>query len=457
VTRRLLFGYLTVTLLVLMLLQVPLGVFYAQRERDRLTADVERDARVIATIYEDDLEAGRTLDPRPADEYQARTGARVVVVDARGMSLVDTGEAARQDFANRPEIRTALTGARASGTRHSATLHSDLLYVAVPVASSGVVHGALRVTLDAGKVNDRIHRFWLGLLGIAAVVVATMALVGWGIARSVTRPIRQLDETATRFSSGDLTVHAETFGGPPELRSLADTMSTMAVRLDALIAEQRSFVADASHQLRTPLTALRLRLENLQTHLAPEHAAELETAIDESNRLAALVGDLLQLARADQHPPAVTADLAALASERADVWSAIADPRRITLRVVGDEAPLPVRSVPGAIEQILDNVLDNAISASPDQSVVTLTLTPGARRHELTVSDQGPGLSDQDKARATRRFWRGNSTTPGTGLGLAIASALAEASGGEVRLADAPGHGLAVTLSLPATGQPPAS
>lgn len=448
-TRRLLLSYLAITVVVLVLLEVPLGIFYAQRERDRLIADVERDASVIATIYEDDLEQGRTPDPTAAERYHDRTGARVVLVNDAGISVIDTGAATPRDFSTRPEIETALQGSRATGIRRSDTLDTSLLYVAVPVASSGVVHGALRLTLDASSVDARIYRFWAGLAGIAAIITMTVGLVGWALARSVTRPIRHLSDTATRYSSGDLSADDEPPAGPPEIRELAAAMDTMAVRLDALIDEQRAFVADASHQLRTPLTALRLRLENLQTRVSAADAAELDAVIDESTRLAALVADLLQLARADEHAPAGTIDLRALVDERTDMWSAVADERGITITTTIPDGELLARAVPGAVEQVLDNLLDNALNASPDHAVVRVELIAGPEEQAIVISDEGAGLSDEDKERATRRFWRGDAATPGTGLGLAIVSALVAGSGGSVELTDAPDHGLRVVVRLP--------
>ena len=119
-TRRLLVSYLAVTVVVLLLLEIPLAVFYSQRELERLTAGLERDATVIASIYEDDLEAGRPLDPAAAEAYTIRTGARVVVVDARGISQVDTEQPSQRDLSTRPEIATALTGVRSTGRRSSA-------------------------------------------------------------------------------------------------------------------------------------------------------------------------------------------------------------------------------------------------------------------------------------------------------------------------------------------------
>ena len=446
-TRRVLLGYLTITVVVLLLLEVPLAIFYAQREQERTIADLERDVSVIATLYEDVLERDLPLDPRPAEEYRNRTGARVVIVDTGGLSLVDTDQDVDRDFSTRPEITEALAGTLASGIRPSETLGTDLVYVAAPVASGGTVHGALRVSLDISDVTARIHRFWFALAGIAAVVLATAAVVGWGIARSVTRPIRQLNAEAARFAGGDLTTSDRAVSGPPEVRALADTMSTMASRLDVLLRTQRTFVADASHQLRTPLTALRLRLENLQSQLPASTASELEPAIDETDRLAALVGNLLQLARADEHPPTATADLAGLARDRVDTWTAAAEAQGVVLRPDIDPGDALVEAVPGAIEQILDNLLENALDATPGGSVtVTLSSTPDAA--SVTVRDDGPGLSDEDKRDATQRFWRGSTTTPGTGLGLAIVDTLAAASSATLELRDAPGGGLAVTVTF---------
>ncbi len=128
-----------------------------------------------------------------------------------------------------------------------------------------------------------------------------MAGIGWAIARSVTRPLRHLTGAANRFATGDLTTTEPDPDAPPEIAALGATMNTMAQRLDQLLSEQREFVADASHQLRTPLTALRLRLENLQSASgSADESDDLGAAIDETNRLAGLVGDLLMFARAEE-------------------------------------------------------------------------------------------------------------------------------------------------------------
>jgi len=451
VTRRLLLGYLLAALVVLLVLEIPLAIFYQQREMVGLERDVERDATVLAGYYEEGLEAGARLNPAAADAYARRTDVRVVVTDKTGTSVIDTAGPAGRDFSTRLEIKTALAGGRAVGTRYSHTLKTDLLYVAIPASSAGDVHGAVRLTLDKQDTNALVRSYWAGLIAIAVVVLIAMAGIGWAIARSVTRPLRELDAAAARFATGDLSPAEPDPSAPPEIAVLGDTMNTMARRLDRLITEQRGFVADASHQLRTPLTALRLRLENLQSAAAThEDEEELGAAIEETNRLAALVGDLLQLARAEETAEPLAVDIAALAAERVDTWSAVADATEVDLSLVAPGGPVYASSVPGGVEQILDNLIDNAVEASPEGSRVAVTIVKGATAHDLVVSDEGPGLSDEDKARAVERFWRADRSTPGTGLGLPIVATLARASGGSLELSDGASGGLTVRVTLPA-------
>ncbi len=449
-TRRLVLSYLTVTVLVLLALEVPLAAFFGDRERERFASLVQRDATVLAGLYEDSLDRGAPLQPAHADSYRADTGARVVLVGPTGISLVDTDAQVPRDFSTRPEVATALAGRHAVGTRHSDTLATDLLYVAVPVASGGTVHGALRITLPTRQVDARVHRFWWGLVGLGAIVLVAMAGLSWALARSVTRPVERLRSMAGELAAGDLGRRASLDGAPPELEQLCYALNTMADRLTELLEGQRRFVADASHQLRTPLTALRLRVENLGHSLGPEGEAEVGTVLDEIERLTTLVGQLLELSRAERAPEAERLDLARLAADRVDTWSAAAGEGRVAVRLEAPASPVAVLATPGAVEQVLDNLLDNAVTAAPPDSTVTVSVEAGTSFHVLAVSDHGPGLSDADKARATDRFWRGDQGRPGTGLGLAIVRAVAEAHGGHVDLHDTPGGGLTVAVALPA-------
>ena len=153
--------------------------------------------------------------------YSRDTGGRVVVVDAKGRSVVDSAGIIRGNFSTRPEIRTALGGTVATGVRHSNTLGTDLLYVAVPVASSGVVHGAVRITYPMTEVNARIHRYRLILAAIAVVVLAVAVALGSGFVRWITRPLRRIEAAAGEVAGGDLAARAP-LDGPPELQQLSE-------------------------------------------------------------------------------------------------------------------------------------------------------------------------------------------------------------------------------------------
>ena len=449
-TRRLLLTYLTLTGVVLAVLVVPLGVVNARNEERELSARVERDAVAVASLAEDALEA-RSARPLPAlralaRDYLERTGGRVVVVDRAGTALVDPSAPAGRSFASRPEIREALAGRVASGTRGSRTLGTDLLYVAVPAASGGVVHGAVRITYPTSELATRVRRYWLLLGAISAVVLGLAALLGLGIARWTSRPLLRLERSAERVGAGDLAERAPE-EGPAEVRALARAFNDTVAKLETLVGSQQAFVADASHQLRTPLTAMRLRLENLERDVAAGGRAGLDAALAEVDRLGELVEALLALARADAGAAAAEpVDLAELVADRVDAWAALAAESGVELRAAAVAVPA-VLAGRARVEQVLDNLIANAIEASPAGGTVTVGLARRDGGVELTVADEGPGLGAEERERAFDRFWRGRDGE-GSGLGLAIAKRLVEADGGEIELRPASGGGLEAAVLL---------
>lgn len=447
-TRRLLLGYLGVTLFVLLSLEVPLGVQNQNTERHDLTAKVSHDAMVLAADAEDAVQRPnrRQLDALAAiaSDYGTRTGARVVVVDRRGFALIDTSRrvSGTESFASRPEIAAALAGRYPSGVRTSKTLRERLLYVAVPIASSGRVHGAVRVTYPFSAVDARILRYWLLLGLIGVVVLAGAAVVGLGLSRFVARPLRRLEEAAAAVGEGNLEARAPERVGPPEVRSLAAAFNETVAKLSRLLRSQGEFVADASHELRTPLTALRLRLESLPA------SRERDAALTETDRLRELVDGLLALARADAGAEASEpVDVSAFLRERVDAWLPLADEHDIDL-VVRLDGPLLVRAAPGRLAQILDNLLANAFEASPPGGRVTVSARDASPWVELHLSDEGPGLTSEQRERAFDRFWRAGSGNGGSGLGLAIVRRLVAADDGLVDLDEAPGGGVDAVVRL---------
>jgi signal transduction histidine kinase len=454
--RRLLATYLTITALTLAVVVVPLGRVFADREESRLTMDIERDAQAVASLVEDALEAGFAPHiARTLADYRD-TGGRIVVVADGGVSVADSNDpgGTPRDFSTRPEIAAALDGERTSGARASATLGADLLYVALPVTSGGTVHGAVRITYPTSTVDARIRSTWIRLAALSAVVLGLVAAVGVVFAAGVTRPVRRLRQASGRLADGDLAARVDTSGGPPELRALGETFNTTADRLARVIDAQHRFVADASHQLRTPLTALRLRLETLAPHVTEQARPKLDAAIAETDRLGRLVHSLLLLARLDAASiDPVAADLSAAVAERIDAWAPVAAERGVRIRArCGDVEH--VLAIAGALEQILDNLLANAIDASPAGTEIVVSVDPTDDATELHVVDRGPGMDATTRARAFERFWRptgepSDRTGTGFGLGLAIVSQLAAQSGGTARLEAGPdGVGLDAIVRL---------
>ena len=451
-TRRLAGTYLLITAFVLIVLIVPLGRTFAAREETNLLNAIDRDATVVASLVEDDLEAGRPtqIDALLAG-YAKDPGGRIIIVDDAGISVADSDHIGgpRMDFSTRPEIQAALAGHRATGRRPSETAGDDLLYVAKPIGSNGRILGAIRITFPAGSLNDEVLDNWIRLALLSLVVLIAVAAVGVALARQVTRPVRSLEEAARALAAGDLTSRVPEQRGAPELTSLGGTFNEMADRLESLVASHRSFVADASHQLRTPLTALRLRLENLADSAEPGDRQAVAAAIAEIHRLSRLVDGLLAIARAEggtNHPEPV--DLAAVAHERTAAWEALAVESGVEVTM---EAPATARAlaVPGAAEQILDNLLANALDATQDGGVVAVVVDERDGFWEIHVRDEGHGMPAEDRERAFDRFYSKGKPGKGSGLGLAIVRQLATASGGDAALHEAPKGGVDALIRLP--------
>jgi signal transduction histidine kinase len=452
VTRRLVATYLTITAFVLVVLILPLGRTFADREEDRLLSDIERDARVVAALVEDSLEAGTTpqLSALLAG-YAEDPGGRIVIVDTVGVSVADSDdpEGPRRDFSTRPEFVTALDGQGNVGRRFSETLGGDLLFVAVPVRSGAGILGAVRVTFPGTALDDAIRDNWLRLGLLSGVVLLSVTAVGLMLARGVTRPVRELESAAEDIAAGDLHRRVEV-GGAPELRGLGATFNTMAGRVESLVDAQSSFAADASHQLRTPLTALRLRLENLEATVGDDQQDAVAAALAETNRLSRLVDGLLTLARVEAAAvPTERIDLAEAVRSRYEVWGPLVAESELRMRLDAPAAA-PARAVPGAVEQILDNLISNAMDASPPGGTITIAVRPRDGAWEVHVVDEGPGMPAEERERAFDRFRTGGKPGKGSGLGLTIVRRLAAASDGAVELREAGSGGVDAVVDLPA-------
>jgi signal transduction histidine kinase len=380
---------------------------------------------------------------------------RVLIVDRSGAVVADSAGSAQvgADYSSRPEIAAALRGRRFQESRHSATLGENLLATSSPVLSGRRVIGAVRVTQRIAAVHRAVRRSIAGLVLIAAVVLVIGLTAGWLIARQLARPLRRLESTAGEIAHGRLERRAPV-EGTREQRSLARSFNEMTERLSLAVRSQEEFVADASHQLRTPLTGLRLRLEEVQAASdgRPETQEEIRAALGELDRLSEVVDELLLLSYAGgRDAPPDEVDLADVAHAAQQRWHARATARGIALDCSAEHGGHPVTAARADVDRALDALVENAVLYSPPGGTVRI----GASRGRVEVLDSGPGVASDEQEQVFERFHRGRAGRAGpagTGLGLPIARELMRRWGAQVSLANRQEGGARATIAFDVPG-----
>jgi two-component system, OmpR family, sensor kinase len=449
-------GY--ILLLIIVALEVPLALNLARRVDAEVKNDAASQAFVVAAGASGRMDSPRDLQ-RLARQAGNDLGARVIIVGPRaGLRADSTGtQLLGTSYASRPEVQAALEGTRSQGERHSDELNEDLLYTAVPVTNpAGQTVGAVRVTQSVDAVNERVRNSVLALVGIGALALLLGLALAWLLAETISRPMRRLADTARTVEAGDLGARAEV-EGPTEQQEVAHAFNDMTERLSVVLAAQREFVANASHQLRTPLTGLRLRLESAAMKAdTDELEQELTAAEREVERLSRLLTALLTLAREGQAPQpgrSVSLDEAAAAAHARWADRAAADGSGMALEGA-DQVAACASDEDVAI--VFDNLIENALHYAP---AAPITLRWGETGNEvwLAVEDEGPGIAPGEEDTIFERFARGSagSSSSGTGLGLAIVQMLARRWRGRASIRNRPEGGARVEVWFPA-GDPAA-
>ncbi|MEU1967100.1 HAMP domain-containing sensor histidine kinase [Micromonospora sediminicola] len=457
--RRLVISYLLLMVLVLFALETPLAVTLASRETDRVRADRLADATRFASLAGPALRGG---GPGPLGgelaAYDDLYGIGAAVVD-RDRRTVAASPRWELGAGTGPALDTALSGQQFSGPESVWPWVDGPLVTAVPINDGGEVLGAVVTTTPADPVRRTVTAWWLLLAGIGLLAVLACVSTAFGLAGWVLRPVTELDSVTHEIAEGRRTARVRPRLGPPELRRLATSFNHMADAVSDVMDRQRAFVAHASHQLRNPLTALRLRVEELGPSLTdPDGRAEHQLALEETDRLATVLDALLTLARAEREEnQRVTVDASAAAASRVAAWLPLARHRSVTLRLDPGEAPAYARTVPTAIDQALDALIDNAVKFSGAGGEVTVTVRPADGGTALTVRDTGPGMTASQLDQATERFWRAPDAqnVDGAGLGLTIAAVLVDASDGRLTMRQGEPRGLVAELWFPAPPDDP--
>ena len=355
-------------------------------------------------------------------------------------------------YASRPEIARALAGEPSQGQRRSESLGEDLLFTAVPVVVAGRPAGAVRVTQGVDAVQREVRNDVIALIGVGVVALLLGLAVAWFLAGSLAKPLRNLAGAARRVTGGDLDARA-TAEGSAEQREVASAFNEMTGRLSGTLRAQREFVANASHQLRTPLTGLRLRLEAAALKSEdPAVKRELMAAEHETQRLARLLSELLMLAGESRRPSPQPVDVGEATAAACARWRGPAEHSGHRMRLDEGE-PAEVAASSEDVAAMLDNLIENALNYSPPETVVAIGWRTGGDRVHIEVADQGPGIDEAERARLFERFYRGEASrggAAGTGLGLSVVEALATRWDGRAQLGNRAEGGALAELVLPA-------
>lgn len=453
VRRRLLITYLSLTAVLLLALEVPLALSLAMNEFHHLAIAQANDTEKLAAA------AARTETPasdlswaRQATSYDTRESTAVLLLDTGGRIVFSTRPGTRIGRDEwRRTVRRALDGNPNLPLDYPFNISAEPLLVAAPVFEHGRVIGAVATISSTTSLRAQAMSQNVVLLGVTAVGMLAAAVAAVPLARWCLGPVRRLHHAVSAIAQGHYETRAGADSGPAEIRELAAAVNTMTDRLVALLEAQRSFVADASHQLRNPLSALRLRIDVLESVITEAGRPHLAQASEEADRLGRILDELLSLARAseaDFDSGTTPVEARSVAEARARAWSAQAAAADITLVVTGDRVVACCQ--PGVLDQVLDVLLDNALGFSPAGGRITVRVRADDTRARVTVTDEGPGMSAEDMSRATDRFWRGDQVgdRAGSGLGLAIATALLAVSGGRLSLAAAEPRGLVAEVDL---------
>ncbi|MFJ7215812.1 sensor histidine kinase [Amycolatopsis sp. NPDC098790] len=409
--RRIISLTVLAALVATVLFALPLGIAVMQYYRDDTKADLERAADAVALAVAADLKAGRTPVVPLLDQDDDEVGGEVGIYGPDARLLAGHGPAAGGPVERQAASATVDVVLGEEG---------DEVALAVPVVSGSRVTGVVRAALPMSELRLRVALTWLGMAGLAVAAIGASWLLARRFTTRLVRPLEELAAAAERLGDGDFTARSPR-AGIAEIDQVGETLDTTAARIGETLERERAFSAEASHQLRTPLTGLRLQLEAaLQTPAADPYAA-IRAGIASADRLERTIDDLLALGR-ERRAPRAELDLDALLDEVRQSGEALLAPHGRELRIVRQDPPA-ARVAAAAVRQVLGVLLDNAVTHG--RGTVTVVARDAGDTLAIDVADEGPDLGETDPFAAA---------TGGDGIGLRLARGLAEAEGGRLRL-----------------------
>ena len=392
-------------------------------------------------------------------QLSSQLDTRIRILDAQGTVLLDSQQMGQgDDLSGDPLVVQALSG-QYGGPRVTSDGPEEM-QVAAPILVGSRLVGAVHLSQSMRDITAVMRDLRIRWLLATAIALGLSGVAGLVLSGAISRPLRRLTRAAGAVADGELDQQVPVRSGD-ELGRLSQAFNEMTARLSAVRQMQVDFVANVSHELRTPLTAVKGLVETLRDGAVDDTDVRdrfLETMEDETDRLIRLVNDLLILSRADsealnlQREPVDLAELAAATADRLAPWASEQD---ITIRVDADDCVRLALVDPDRMEQVLVNLLDNAVKFSRPGGSVTIVVTeaPGSVV-QVQVRDEGIGIPPAALPHIGERFYRADRarsrTEGGSGLGLAIARALVEAHGGSLWVESEEGQGTTVEFAVPA-------
>jgi signal transduction histidine kinase len=447
--KNLVVAFLLFALGLLVVTLVPFGVVSVHGHLRSYVDAQELDTEHVATTL------ARTSDVHGAmgDHYEGERAAGWLL-DASGQTVAAPTN--RQAFpallTRAPEVEAARRGTAA--TRIADSPVGRRLLIAAPIITTGRLSGVLWVSISLAPVAREDRETWVQLAAIGTVVMLIAGLVGVLLSRGIARRLEIVAAGAKRFGEGHL-VEPIVVGGSDEITALAGTLNTMGAEIDRLVHREKDFVAAASHQIRTPLTAIKIRIDELLATGGAREAEEteyLKEMAEEVDRLTILTTRLLDLSSAETKTESRRLPAGHAVREAIDRIEPLAHHFGIALEL--DVAPedSQIVATPGAFEEALFNLLDNAVKFSPPGEAVEVSTRREDGSFVVRVSDHGPGIATEQRARVVEPFYRATRTKTGYGLGLAISSRLCTSAGATLNLERRRGGGTMAEIRWPAGG-----
>ncbi|WFB10743.1 HAMP domain-containing histidine kinase [Streptomyces sp. LX-29] len=432
---------------VLTALLVPLGYLYAEHANRAATDRLRGSADAMATPLSHAMTNGDAAGvDRLLVEFAA---AQRLEVSVRWPDGTVRGSAVDADGHARAFTPSTWQGGVPEGQLAERPLPpvGGRLSVEAPLSVDGAGSGVLLLRQSATELRSRILTVWITLGLLLPFGVALCALPTLVLRRRTLRDLDRIGDTVRALADGEFHARTAEHCEGDALKGLAAEVNRLAAVIQSMMEDRRSFLADVAHQLRNPMVALRLRLENLRPHLPDAAAERHERLLADVDRLDRTLTEMLEHARshpADRSTQVV--EVCGLVEECVRGWASVAEQRAIRMTL---EMPRHAWGLtrPGAVEQALNVLLDNALKYSPEGGVVEIAITVAGPRLRIRVRDEGPGLPDSEREAALERGWS-RGPFPSTGIGLSIAVKLIESAGGRLELRSGEGRGLSALLHL---------